>query len=105
MDVLRIQNLNKSFKRSFYEKKRQVLHDVSFSVPAQKTTGFVGNNGSGKTNILDAIHYAALTKSFLNYTDRQNIQFDQEYFSIRSSFVDASSRTKDFRILIPENAS
>ena len=27
---------------------------------------FVGNNGVGKTNILDAIHYLSLTKSFFN---------------------------------------
>ncbi|MFZ2286605.1 MAG: AAA family ATPase, partial [Bacteroidales bacterium] len=25
---------------------------------------FVGNNGVGKTNILDAVHYLSLTKSF-----------------------------------------
>lgn len=55
MDVLRIEHLNKSFKRSFYEKKRQVLFDVSFSVPSQKTTGFVGNNGSGKTTTIKCL--------------------------------------------------
>jgi len=30
---------------------------------------FVGNNGVGKTNILDAIHYLSLTKSFFNSSD------------------------------------
>lgn len=55
MDVMRIEKLNKSFKRSFYEKKRQVLFDVSFSVPSRKTTGFVGNNGSGKTTTIKCL--------------------------------------------------
>lgn len=55
MDVLRVEKLNKSFKRSFYEKKRQVLFDVSFRVPSQKTTGFVGNNGSGKTTSIKCL--------------------------------------------------
>ncbi|MBR9999865.1 MAG: DNA replication and repair protein RecF [Cyclobacteriaceae bacterium] len=42
----------------------------------------VGNNGSGKTNLLDAIHYLSLTKSFLNSTDLQAIRHDQDFFSL-----------------------
>jgi DNA replication and repair protein RecF len=43
---------------------------------------FFGNNGSGKTNILDAVHYLSLCKSYLNSMDRQNIRFGQQFFSI-----------------------
>lgn len=32
-----------------------------------------GNNGNGKTNVLDALHYLSLTKSYLNSLDSQNI--------------------------------
>jgi DNA replication and repair protein RecF len=32
-----------------------------------------GNNGNGKTNVLDALHYLSLTKSYLNTSDGQNI--------------------------------
>lgn len=32
-----------------------------------------GNNGNGKTNVLDALHYLSLTKSYLNTNDNQNI--------------------------------
>lgn len=32
-----------------------------------------GNNGNGKTNVLDALHYLSLTKSYLNSNDSQNI--------------------------------
>ncbi|MDN5216285.1 DNA replication and repair protein RecF [Fulvivirgaceae bacterium BMA12] len=47
---------------------------------------FVGANGSGKTNLLDAIHYLSLTKSAFNIVDNQNIQHDKDYFSIRGNF-------------------
>ncbi len=32
-----------------------------------------GNNGNGKTNVLDALHFLSLTKSYLNLTDGQTI--------------------------------
>ena len=47
---------------------------------------FVGDNGAGKTNVLDAIHYLCLTKSYFNYIDAQNIQFDCEYFVLKGQF-------------------
>lgn len=48
---------------------------------------FVGNNGAGKTNILDAIHYLSLTKSYFNYIDTGNIKFNEEYFILKGDFV------------------
>ena len=47
---------------------------------------FVGNNGAGKTNILDAIHYLSLTKSYFNHIDSQNIKFNKEYFMLKGQF-------------------
>jgi len=46
----------------------------------------VGPNGSGKTNLLDAIHYLCLTKSAFNSVDQQNIQYEQDFFAIRGEF-------------------
>lgn len=43
---------------------------------------FVGNNGVGKTNILDALYYLSVGKSFLNNSDNQNIENNQEFFTI-----------------------
>ncbi|MBL4862544.1 MAG: DNA replication/repair protein RecF [Crocinitomicaceae bacterium] len=48
---------------------------------------FVGNNGVGKTNILDAVHYLSICKSYMNVVDRQNIRFDQPFFSIQGNWV------------------
>jgi DNA replication and repair protein RecF len=47
---------------------------------------FTGNNGSGKTNILDAVHYLSVCKSYLNAVDKQNIRFDQPFFVIQGVF-------------------
>ncbi len=43
---------------------------------------FVGKNGSGKTNVLDAVHYLSMCKSYMNPVDRQNIRFEEHFFSI-----------------------
>lgn len=47
---------------------------------------FVGSNGAGKTNILDAIHYLSQTKSYFNHIDSQNIKFDENYFMLKGTF-------------------
>ncbi len=44
---------------------------------------FVGNNGMGKTNLLDAIHYISFCKSFFNASDSQNIKYNQPFFAIQ----------------------
>jgi len=52
-----------------------------------KINCIVGNNGVGKTNILDAIHYLSLTKSFFNNIDSISIRHGEEYFIIDGTFV------------------
>ncbi len=47
---------------------------------------FTGNNGSGKTNLLDAIHYLSLCKGFTNPIDTQNILFEEEMFMIQGKY-------------------
>lgn len=48
---------------------------------------FSGQNGSGKTNILDALHYLSMCKSYLNAIDRQNIRFGNQFFVIQGTWV------------------
>jgi DNA replication and repair protein RecF len=52
-----------------------------------KINSLVGNNGVGKTNILDAIHYLSLTKSFFNNIDSISIRHDEDYFIINGTFI------------------
>ncbi len=47
---------------------------------------FVGDNGSGKTNLLDAIHYLALCKSAFNPIDSQNVKHEQDIFVLQGHF-------------------
>ncbi|MBQ9474071.1 MAG: DNA replication/repair protein RecF [Bacteroidales bacterium] len=48
---------------------------------------FVGNNGVGKTNLLDAIYYLSFCKSFFNPIDTQNIRIGQEFFAIHGRYA------------------
>lgn len=63
--------------------KNFIESDFEFS---PKLNAFVGKNGVGKTNVLDSIHYLALTKSYLNYSDTQNINFDNDFFTLEGIF-------------------
>jgi len=60
--------------------KNYELVEIEFS---PKINCFVGANGVGKTNILDAIHYLSLTKSFFNNIDNVNIRHGEDYFIIQ----------------------
>lgn len=47
---------------------------------------FVGGNGAGKTNLLDAIHYLSLTKSYFSKQDAFNIFNQQPFMSVEGIF-------------------
>lgn len=47
----------------------------------------VGRNGAGKTNVLDAVHYLSMCRSYLNPLDKQNIRFDQHFFVIQGEWM------------------
>ncbi|MDA0912533.1 MAG: DNA replication and repair protein RecF [Bacteroidetes bacterium] len=46
----------------------------------------LGDNGSGKTNVLDAIHYLCHTKSYFNPIDGQNIAHEASHMLISGHF-------------------
>jgi len=50
---------------------------------SSKINCFVGANGVGKTNILDAVHYLSLAKSFFNSIDIVSIRHGEDYFTIK----------------------
>jgi DNA replication and repair protein RecF len=48
---------------------------------------FIGDNGSGKTNLLDAVHYLALTKSAFTPLDAQSIKQGADFFVVKGNFT------------------
>ena len=51
-----------------------------------KINCFVGLNGVGKTNALDAIYHLSFGKSYFNPITTQNIKHDQEFFVIEGNY-------------------
>lgn len=45
-----------------------------------------GHNGAGKTNLIDAIHYLCMTRSFVSSSDRYVVQHDAPYFMVKGHF-------------------
>ena len=54
---------------------------------SEKINCFVGNNGAGKTNLLDAIYYLSFTKSYFNTVDLQNIRHETDFFAIHGEYL------------------
>jgi DNA replication and repair protein RecF len=46
---------------------------------------FTGDNGEGKTNLLDAIHYLSMCKSYFNPLESQNIRHGEDFFVIQGN--------------------
>jgi len=57
--------------------------EMTFS---DKINCFVGNNGAGKTNLLDAIYYLSFTKSYFNSVDQLNIHHGEAFFAIHGTY-------------------
>lgn len=51
-----------------------------------KINCFVGHNGEGKTNVLDAIYYLSLTKSMANSVDSMNIRHGEEMMMVQGIY-------------------
>lgn len=58
-----------------------------------KITSLVGDNGAGKTNILDAIHYLSFCKSYFNVTDAYTVHHDESYCTVTGKFHVGSDRS------------
>ena len=76
--------------------------EVSFDFSPQINC-FVGNNGVGKTNILDALHYLSVGKSFLGNSDLNNIKSEQDFFTIESE-IQNEEKEDIIKILHPRES-
>lgn len=62
-------------------------------------TCIVGKNGSGKTNVLDAVHYLSFSKSAFNPSDTQNIKHEESGFFLRGNFT-VQSKSKEVECVV-----
>lgn len=53
---------------------------------------FIGNNGAGKTNLLDAVYYLSFCKSFSNPVDQLNINHEEDYFILNGNYIRLDSK-------------
>ena len=63
--------------------------DLSFS---PKMNYFFGNNGMGKTNLLDALYYLSFTKNHTNLLDYQLIRHNEEFCVIQGYYIDNNAK-------------
>ena len=70
-------------KLNIYNFKNYRAAELLFS---DNVNCFIGNNGVGKTNLLDAIHYLSFCKSYFTANDLQNIMHGEAFFSIHGSY-------------------
>lgn len=64
-------------------------NEISFDF-STKINVFVGDNGVGKTNVLDALYYLSFCKSYFNPIDSQNINHDENFFAIKGNYTNSN---------------
>lgn len=73
-----------------YKNLEQVELDFS-----KKLNCFFGQNGMGKTNLLDAIYFLSFCKSAGNPIDSQNIRHEQDFFVIQGFYENEDGNAEE----------
>jgi len=75
--MVRLQQLSLVQFRNYVQKDFDFTHRI---------VGIVGPNGTGKTNVLDAIYYLAFTKSYFNRPDVQNVHHSYQGLRVHGEY-------------------
>ena len=67
------------------------LAPCEIDLPARLTC-LVGENGAGKTNVLDAVHYLSVGRGAMGLTDAQNVRHGEEFFMIEGNYTSDSGK-------------
>ena len=73
-----------------YEHRDFTFHD--------KVNFFLGENGRGKTNLLESIYLTSYGKSFRTFKDRELIRFGEDYCRVKGTFIRGDHNTSDHGI-------
>jgi DNA replication and repair protein RecF len=76
--MLRVKNISLVQFRNYLNKRFEFT---------ERIVGICGANGTGKTNLLDAVHYLCLTKSYFSRPDSQSVAHGQQGMRIEGSFA------------------
>jgi DNA replication and repair protein RecF len=63
---------------------------LDLALPADGAA-IIGDNGAGKTNLLESIHYLEIFRSFRGAADDQLVRFGAEAFHVRGTFEDPAT--------------
>ncbi|MEZ5043568.1 MAG: DNA replication/repair protein RecF [Saprospiraceae bacterium] len=75
-----ILHLKRLILTNFKNYEKQII-DCSLSI-----NGYIGLNGMGKTNLLDAIYYLCMGKSYFNVNDAHLIRHGESFFRLEGHF-------------------
>ena len=73
------------------------LQELSFS---PNINCISGNNGEGKTNLIDAIYYLSMTKSAFGSSDRFNFRYGTSAFTIAGSYLMPNGLESRFSVAV-----
>ena len=76
-----------------YKNIEQATLDLS-----PKMNCFIGHNGEGKTNLLDAVYYLSFCRSAYTPIDSQVIRHEQDFFVLEGEYVG------DYHVEEPDSA-
>lgn len=80
--------LRKLHIRNFKNLEDEIL-DVGNGI-----TCFAGDNGTCKTNLLDAIYYLSMCRSIVGQTDAQCVRHGEDFFFLEAEYLDRNNRTQ-----------
>ena len=84
--------------KNMYLKNIAILHFKNIQSAtlelSSKLNCFIGHNGAGKTNFLDAVYYLSFCRSFYNSVDSQVISHDQDFFMIEGEYESDNGDTE-----------
>lgn len=79
-------------KISVLNYKNIVQAELAFS---PKMNCFIGHNGEGKTNLLDAVYFLSFCKSATNPVDSQNIRHGEDFFMLQGKYEHESGEQEE----------
>ena len=82
--------------------RNHIKTDISFD----KITVLIGSNGSGKSNILEAVGMISFCRSFRNENAKNLIKYDQDFCKINSDHLEVIlSKTPRLSLRAKENGA